>query len=105
MRVLLQSWLGLQIASDSLDTLFDPNPSSCRQERSWPEIVESRSREMDSRYVTGGLRKLTIFYEYEVWLCDNRDACAPVGDSMCYVYNERFERFEPLALNSRLRFV
>ena len=66
MHVLLQSWLGLQIASDSLDALFDTNPSSCRQERSWPEIVESRSREMDSRYVTGGLRKLTIFYEYQV---------------------------------------
>ena len=83
----------------SLDTLFDPNLSSCRQEHSWRQI-----RKIHDRFVTGGLGKLLEEDKYEVWLCDNGDACAPVGDSMCYVYNERIDRFEPLALNSRLHF-
>jgi len=92
---------GLQIAS-SLDTLFDPNLSSCRQEHSWQEITTPAM--MDVRFFTGGLGKLMILDENEVWLCDNRDSCAPAGDMICYVYNEQLERFEALALNSRLQF-
>ena len=53
---------------------------------------------MDVRFFTGGLGKLMILDENEVWLCDNRDSCAPAGDMMCYVYSEQLERFPSYSL-------
>ena len=87
----------------SLDVLFDPKLSACRQEKSWGQL--SRSVEWGTRYFTGGLGKLMMTDQYEVWICAKGDSCSPAGDMMCYVFNERLKKFEPLALNSRLHFV
>ena len=87
----------------SLDVLFDPKLSACRQEKSWGQL--SRSVEWGTRYFTGGLGKLMMKDQYEVWICAKGDSCSPAGDMMCYVFNERLKKFEPLALNSRLHFV
>jgi len=87
----------------SLDVLFDPKLSSCRQEKSWGQIT--RSREWGTRYFTGGLGRLMMKDLYEVWICAKGDACSPAGDMMCYVFHEGLNKFEPLALNSQLHFV
>jgi hypothetical protein len=91
------------LSTYSLHTFFDPDLSACRQEKSFTEIT--RASEWGTRYFTGGLGKLMKVEEYEVWICDKGDPCSPVGDMMCYVFNERLRTFEPLALHSRLQFV
>jgi hypothetical protein len=77
--------------------------SGFRQEKSGGHIT--RSREWGTRYFTGGLGRLMMKDQNEVWICAKGDACSPAGDMECYVFNERLNKFEPLALYLRLHFV
>lgn len=46
------------------------------------------------RVLTGGLGKLLVEGEYEVWICVHKDPCALGGDFFfCYVLNERSNKF------------
>jgi len=79
----------------------------CSLPASWREISQE-----ERRYETGGLGRLMIEDEYEVWLCDwnFHSNCEmmpywPTNDLMCFTYNERTKIFEPLGLNSQLHFV
>jgi hypothetical protein len=88
--------------SIKIQELMDPSFSGCPLNSTWKEIISSR--QLGSRYVTGGLGKLMTEDEYEVWLCDTMHTCAP-QDMMCFTFNERAKVFEPLGLNSNLHFV
>jgi len=68
----------------------------------WSQII--RDSEYTVRYKTGGLGKLMIQDEYEVWLCDRKDKCLVSQDMMCYIYNEKSKIFEPVDLQSNLLF-
>ncbi len=63
--------------------------------------------------VTGGLGKLLVEDEWEVWVCGNRGLCeggdemlgggAVDTDAVCFVYSERHRLFVPWGLRSKLR--
>ena len=92
------------IPQRTIAEFMDSNMSHCSLQTSWSDIRSG------SRYKTGGLGKLMTTSVYEVWVCDTLDPClssagVSAGDYMCYVYNEATCVFEPLALNSRVKFL
>ena len=96
--------------------------SACGEERSWREISRSDlwvSDKPNGR--TGGLGRLMVLGQFEVWLCLDKPQCisqllaspehqymvdqsstSPWQNFMCYVYNEDTSQFIPWASESAL---
>ena len=48
------------------------------------------------KVITGGLGRLIVEGEYEVWVCAHKDPCALGGDFFfCYVFQEKTHKFVP----------
>jgi len=85
-----------------IQDLMDASFAGCSLHQTWQDMIESS--EWETRFATGGLGKMMEEDHYEVWLCDSQHACA-LGDMMCFTFNEQSMQFEPLGLNSHLKFV
>ena len=74
-----------------------PEVSSCELEHSWQELLKD-----ESRFSTGGLGKLMVKNQIEVWVCDNHSPCLDQQGSVCYTYDEVSEVFVPWGLRSQV---
>ena len=52
--------------------------------------------------ITGGLGKLMVKGQMEVWICDRFHPCSSPTNSMCWAYREDTQMFIPWATNSHL---
>jgi len=91
-----------------LEKLTNANLSACSLDESWfVSKFELGQGDFKNRFRTGGLGKIMVPDQFEVWVCDRFDACVPSGkvDMMCYTFNEQSHNFVPLDLNSEVVFV
>ena len=69
----------------------------CTFDLSWEELLEH-----EDRLTTGGLGKLMIEEQFEVWVCDSAPPClagaGQTGAVVCYTYSEEYSIFVPWGL-------
>eukprot|EP00960_Hanusia_phi_P067235 766579-Hanusia_phi.AAC.2 len=66
----------------------------CQMQHAWKVIVPSLAANVGT-FKMGGLGRLMVRRELEVWVCSYDDACAKSGDAFCYIYDEQKKLFIP----------
>ena len=71
----------------------------CAVEEGWHQILNHwKTMPLGDRFTTGGLGKLMVIDEFEVWLCDKQAPCMPANAAnaeVCYAFSERHLVFVP----------
>ena len=106
----------------SWDVSIDIELPACSETRDWREILHNDLWvRTEPKGTTGGLGKLMVEREFEVWVCLEKPQCisgiversdyhylvdwsttSRYQNFMCYVYNEKTRRFIPWAAQSVL---
>ena len=77
------------------------NVLKCAFDGTWAEVRDGVGKGVMQ---TGGLGKMMIDGEWEVWMCGSQLPCALAkNDWVCFTYNEIHGQFVPWGYNRRLR--
>merc|ERR1711998_543204 len=80
------------------------NISSCFLNYTWDDLILNEFPTRNTDFKTGGLGRLMVKDNFEVWLCEKNHTC--VNDSedfFCFTYDERNGVFYPWGLMSELK--
>jgi hypothetical protein len=85
---------------------FERYPT-CQETRTWSTILQE-IRGGSQNFKTGGLGKLRVKGEMEIWLCIYGHPClqamgARGNDWMCYAFDKSGNKFRPWGIDSELK--
>ena len=72
-----------------------PHVAHCSFGQTWSQLRQLGKAAFDRTFSTGGLGKLLVVDEFEVWLCTTLSSCGGADGAVCFTFSEARKVFVP----------